>query len=155
MVKKIIVGEIEDYFWDDDRNPPVKLFKKACEMSKWEDWILYTNNPQFIEALEVLCGENNIEIYLRLNGKCKEVDFYDAYNYLGDVYDIINRIRLRKDLDKEITDEWISNQIKDYKRKYLEIMGDEKLLKIKRLKSADPISYDEWVELHNEVDGEM
>lgn len=152
MVKEIVVGEIK-YNAFELLDTPIELFKKAYEISKLDSWSIFTNNPQFIEALEVLCGEENIKIYLKLNGKCEEVDFFEAYNYLGDVYDIINRIRIKKDLGGDITDEWVSYQVKKYNEKYLELMGDEKLLKIKKLKSSDPISYEEWRQLHNDVDG--
>lgn len=152
MVKEIFVGEIK-YNAFELLGTPIELFKKAYQISKLDSWSIFTNNPQFIEALEVLCGEENIKIYLKLNGKCEEVSFFEAYNYLGDVYDIINRIRIKKDLGGDITDEWINYQVKKYNEKYLEIMGDEKLLKIKKLKSSDPISYEEWKQLHYDVDG--
>lgn len=150
MVKEIFVGEIK-YNAFELLDTPIELFKRAYKISKLDSWSVFTNNPQFIEALEVLCGEENIKIYLKLNGKCEEVDFLEAYNYLGDVYDIVNRIRLKRNLDSEITDEWINHQINEYNKKYLELMGDEKLLKIKKLKSSVPISYKEWSKLHDEV----
>lgn len=152
MVREIVIGEIK-YNAFELLDTPIELFKRAYKISKLDSWSIFTNNSQFIEALEVLCGEENIKIYLRLNGKCEEVDFLEAYNYLGDVYDIINRIRIKKDLGGDITDEWVNYQVKKYNEKYLELMGDEKLLKIKKLKSSDPISYEEWVQLHNDVDG--
>lgn len=151
MTKKIIVGEIEG---KELLMPctPIDKFKKTYKLSKIDNWVIYVNDAQFIEALEVLCGEENIKVYLTINGKCEEITFMTAYNYLGDVYDFINTIKIKKAFDEEITDEWIQHRIKEYNQTYLEVMGDELTLKIKRLNSSEPISYDEWVALHNEVD---
>lgn len=150
MSKIIVIGDIIE---PSLAQMPIKLFKKAYDLSKQENWVEFTNNPQFVEALEVL--NDDVKIYLRLNGKNEEIDVSEAYDFLGDVYDIINRIRIKKDLGGCITDEWIEHQIKEYDMRYMELMGDEKLLKIKRLKSTEPISYADWVRLHQEVDGDV
>lgn len=151
MMSKIIV--IGDIIEPSLAQMPIKLFKKAYDLSKQENWVEFTNNPQFVEALEVL--NDDVKIYLRLNGKNEEIDVSEAYDFLGDVYDIINRIRIKKDLGGSISDEWIEHQIKEYDMRYMELMGDEKLLKIKRLKSTEPISYADWIRLHQEVDGDV
>ena len=148
--KIIVIGDIiEPSFVQ----MPIKVFKKAYDLSKQEEWIVFTNNPQFVEALEVL--NDDVKIYLRLNGREEEIDVIEAYDFLGDVYDIIRSIRIKKDLDVDITDEWIEHQIKEYDMRYMELMGDEKILKIKRLNSTKPITYAEWVRLHQEVDGDV
>ena len=74
MTKKIICGEIREDFMD----TPINIFKKAVELSKIDSFTVKTNNPQLVEALEVLCGEKKILFLL------SEV-----------VVKIINRIRLR------------------------------------------------------------
>lgn len=148
--KIIVIGDIiEPSFVQ----TPIKVFKKAYDLSKQEEWVVFTNNPQFVEVLEVL--NDDVKIYLRLNGREEEIDVIEAYDFLGDVYDIIRRIKIKKDLDEDVTDKWIEHQIKEYNMRYMELIGDEKILKIKRLNSTEPINYAEWVKLHQEVGGDM
>lgn len=154
MNKIIVIGEIEG---KETSMPciPIEKFKKAYNLSKIDNWIIYVNDAQFIEALEVLCGEENIKVYLTINEKYEEISFLTAYNYLGDIYDIIDVIRIKNSFDEEITDEWIQNELNEYTKKYLEVMHDELTLKMKKLNSSEPLSYDEWVALHNEIDKVM
>lgn len=121
MNKIIIIGSINESF----KGTPSQLFKRAVELSKQEDFVVYTNNPQFVEALEVLCGANNVKIYIHLEGKYIEVDFFTAYNYLGDIYDTINAIRFKKQIKHVDEDdipfndyEFLENEINEYEEKY-------------------------------------
>ena len=112
--KSIIVGEIsEDYY-----STPIYIFKKAIELSKQDEFQVHTNNPQLVEALEVLCGEDNVKVYLTLNGLCKRITFLEAYNYLGDVYDIIDRIRGFNLAGAPIDEDELSFFIEEYNKKY-------------------------------------
>lgn len=122
MSRKIICGEItnkREYIWLDT---PIEIFRKAVSFRLLDDFTVYTNNPQLVEALEVLCGEDNVSIYIKLNGKCTEVSFSEAYHYLGDVYDIINRIRFHQEILEdfgEVCDfDYYQNQIKEYEDKW-------------------------------------
>lgn len=121
MTNKIFVGEVEEQYF----GTPIDIFKEAIGLytKRNEDFEVYTNNPQFVEALEVLCGENNIDIYIILDGVNYEVSFQKAYDYLGDVYDIINSIRFSKTLKEEEDDYYsditlVFNDIKEYEDKW-------------------------------------
>ena len=121
MCKRVIVGEIEDNYV----KPPVEMFKLALKLSKMDKFLIKTNNPQFLEALEILCGEENLEVYLKLNGDCVEVDVMTAYNYLGDFYGTINVMRFRKELShKNLEDEFFEEEIEKYVKKYDEVIKD-------------------------------
>ena len=122
MSKKIYCGEIKE----DIHGTPIRKFKKAVSLSKQDKFRVYTNDPQFIEALEVLCGEDNINIYLIINGKCIETSFLEVYNYLGDLCDTIGLIRLYNSgcsfykTETEIED-IINKEIKEYEVKWGDI----------------------------------
>ena len=124
MSRKIIIGEIRTKAVHVFKTP-IECFNVALELSKRKNFLLQSNNPQLIEALEVLCGEENISIYLKLGGKCKEISFLDAYNYLGDIYDIIDYIRICKTLDNSVDKEFIKEDIEDYIKKYEKMVGIE------------------------------
>ena len=55
-MRKIFIGDVEENVL----GTPIMKFKKAFELSTRNDFNVSTNDAQFIEALEVLCGENNI-----------------------------------------------------------------------------------------------
>lgn len=115
MAKEIICGEIHETIMD----TPINVFKKALELSKEEDFSIETNNPQFVEALEVLCGEENIDYYFFLNGEfIKEESVKQVYDYLGEVYNIINTIRFCDDIDCPADEESILEEIKEYEMKH-------------------------------------
>lgn len=116
MVKKIICGEIDEATI---KGTPIEVFKFAIELAKRDDFIVETNNPQLVEALEVLCGEKNIDFYISMNGELiKEESVVKIYNYLGDIYNIINQIRFIRDLeddfDLEAKEEDILDDIREY-----------------------------------------
>lgn len=114
-MKEIIVGEVAETIW----GTPIYLFEEAIRLSKEENFSIRTNNPQFIETLEVLVGEENMDIYIKLSGELNKVNFHTAYNYLGDLYHVINSIRFRSDLgSKKISDEWLEKQIRKYNKRY-------------------------------------
>ena len=72
-----------------------------------------------MEALEVLCEEDEIIILLCSEESRFPINIQTAYNYLGDVYDIIDSIRVHQRLDEEgITDEYIQHEIDEYNIKY-------------------------------------
>lgn len=98
---------------------PINIFKKAVELSKTDSFTVETNNPQLVEALEVLCGEKNIVFIIRSGGENYQQDTAMAvYEYLGDVYDIINSLRFQQELDMQITDKCIEDEINEYEAKH-------------------------------------
>lgn len=119
MTKTIVCGEIAEEMF----GTPIEIFKEAVKYAKKDEFYIETNNPQFIEAVEVLCGEDNIEFYIYIEGQyCKQDRAMDIYNYLGDVYDIINSLRFAIDIGKDfgdtITDDDIEKEINEYELKY-------------------------------------
>lgn len=119
--KKIIIGNVKEDFSD----TPINIFKKAIELSKQDKFILHTNNPLLVEAIEILCGEENITILLKHKYlHLEELDCIEAYNYLGDVYDILNGMRFLKEIksdfddDYELSDEYLEKEIKEYEEKW-------------------------------------
>lgn len=118
--KKIIMGEITE----DITGTPIAKFKKAITLSQHEAFIVYTNDPQFVEALEVLCGEKNIQVYLKLNGSCKKITVHEAYDYVGDIYHIINYTRFNHELQEDDNDsftvdyDYLNKQIEEYENKF-------------------------------------
>ena len=123
-MKKIILGEITDEIND----TPINNFKYAIELSQQESFTVYTNNVQFLETLEVLCGEDNLNVYLKLNGECEEITCMDAYEYVGDIYSILNGIRFDRELQEDGTNKfvpkynYINRLIKDYETKFKELV---------------------------------
>lgn len=117
MSKKIIIiGEIakESYY-----GTPIEMFERAIILSKMDSFEICTNNPQFLEALEVLCGEKNIEVYLKISGEYKYVNVVTAYNYLGELYDTIDAIRILYALDdKSVEDDFLNEEMRKYNEKY-------------------------------------
>lgn len=98
----IIIGDTrEDYV-----GAQIDLFMIAMRLSEQSEIIVHTNNPIFAEALEVLIGEDNLYFYLKIDNKYEEIDKYEAYDYLGDVFRIINGLRfeieINEDCDNEI-----------------------------------------------------
>lgn len=115
MTKNIICGEIMEEIY----GTPIEIFKEAIKYAKKDEFNIETNNPQFIEALEVLCGEENINFYIYINGQyCKQDKAMDVYNYLGDVYEIINTIRFISDLGDTISDKKLNKEINEYELKH-------------------------------------
>lgn len=119
MDRQIICGEIEETFTD----TPIEIFKKAVQLSAIENWTIKTNNPQLVEALEVLCGEETIRYFIYLDGEyCEQEKAMDIYNYLGDVYDIINSLRFQRELDDDFDilskEEYIQKEINEYEIKH-------------------------------------
>ena len=121
-MKEIHIGDIDECF----NGNPLENFKEALELSKQDDFYVQTNNAQVIEALEVLCGEKNIKICLRLYGKITEIKFITAYNYIGDFYDIIDCIRLSHIFGDKIND-MIDDFVEEYEDKYLHLVNDKKM----------------------------
>lgn len=115
MTKRIIIGNVREELYDS----PIRMFKMAVRLSKKDNWSVSTNNPQFLEALEVLCGEENIDVCFKEynSNKIKVITFQEAYDYLGDVYDIINSIRSDVFFDR-VNDDDIVKKIKKYEEKW-------------------------------------
>lgn len=115
MTKRIIIGNVREELYDS----PIRMFKMAVRLSKKDNWTVSTNNPQFIEALEVLCGEENIDVYFKEynSNKIKVITFQEAYDYLGDVYDIINSIRGDVFFDR-LNDDDVVGEIRKYEEKW-------------------------------------
>lgn len=114
--KIILIGDVTDDF---ALLNPIECFERAYELSKLDDFTVRTNNPQVVEALEVLCGEGEIVVLLCSKKRRFPINIQVAYNYLGDVYDIIDSIRIRKGISEEkITDEYIQHEIDEYNTKY-------------------------------------
>lgn len=114
MSKKIFIGEIdkESYY-----GTPIEMFKKAVELYKLDEFSISTNNPQFIETLEVLCGEENIKVFLKLNGEYKYVSVLTAYNYLGELYNTIDAMRIARMMGTDI-DDILDVDIDKYNKKW-------------------------------------
>lgn len=113
MAKIIIVGEVRSrdiYVFQ----TPVQRFRKAYEISKKDNFTIETNNAMMIETIEILCGEENLEVYLKINDKLKEISVIDAYKYIGGLYDVVNDMRLKTHFDEEITDSWFERQCEEY-----------------------------------------
>lgn len=116
-MKSIIIGNVREEFYDS----PIRMFQMAIRLSKQNDFTVRSNNPQFIEALEVLCGEENIVICFQTFhnlSKLIEIDFRMAYNYLGEVYDIINKLRMDMDFDDEIDWDGLESRIRTYQNRW-------------------------------------
>ena len=149
MSKKIIIGDIiadgcqtvDNVNYNiNQQYTPVDVFKEVVRLYKSKkDFILYTNNPQLIEAIEVLYTEGDeepdIELYLSVDTELIRLyDFREAYNYLGAPYDIIDTIRLLRgtkidetEVFKEI-DEWLQRTNIAYRARVKEgkyIRGDD------------------------------
>ncbi len=141
--RRIICGDIKEEIF----GTPINIFRDAIKAAKADEFCIETNNPQFIEAVEVLCGEENIDFYIYIDGQyCKQDRAMDVYNYLGDVYEIINSIRFISDLGDSISDKKLDKEIHEYElkhtyhaeekckvdesrfEKYEEIMRDPKLI---------------------------
>lgn len=118
MVRKIIIGKVREEF----DMTPIEKFMMALRLSKTDNFIIQTNDPQFVESLEVLCGEENVEVYLRVtDNQLHDITFQEAYNYLGDIYDIINTIRFSKDLTEDLGNEIIDeDEIMGYVDEYIQ-----------------------------------
>ena len=116
-MKSIIIGNVREEF----RDSPIRMFQMAIRLSKQNDFTVRSNNAQFIEALEVLCGEENIIICFQTfhnPSKLIEIDFRMAYNYLGDVYDIINSLRIGMQFDDEIDWDKLESEIRTYQNRW-------------------------------------
>lgn len=149
--KKIIIGDIIGDWCQTADNvnyninqqyTPVDVFKEVVRLYKSKkDFTLYTNNPQLIEAIEVLYTESDeepdIELYLSVDNYSELIrlyDFREAYNYLSAPYDIIDTIRLLRGMKidetevfKEI-DEWLQKTNIAYHERVKEgkyIRGDD------------------------------
>lgn len=123
--KIIIIGDIWEQYV---QYTPIEIFEEAIMLSISKGFIIRTNNAQFIEALEVLCGEKDIDIYIQLkNKKKKKISFLTAYDYLGDIYDIIDEIRGKNIAQQRDSfkinyqnEQWLNKKIEEYKKKYRE-----------------------------------
>lgn len=117
MAKIIIVGEVRSrdiYVFQ----TPVQQFRKAYKISKRDNFTIETNNAMMIETIEILCGEENLEVYLKIDDKLKEISIIDAYKYIGGLYDVVNDMRLKTHFDEEITDSWFERQCEEYIKKW-------------------------------------
>ena len=121
MDRKIIIGEINEQY----KKTPIELFKTAIKLSEKENFTVHTNNPQFIEAIYALCEEKSIEIYLKLNRKYAKISYIVAMNYLGDLYDIIDALRIMKVMDGYIDCDFLKEEINDYESKYRRFIENE------------------------------
>lgn len=124
--KKIFIGEIEEQYI----KTPIENFKEVVELfkSEKEHFEIYTNNPQVVELFEVLYGENNIDVFLISNNETHALTFQQAYDYLGDLYNIINEIRFDKQLNNENEDneyfasiDGINKALSKYERKWSDL----------------------------------
>ena len=126
MSKIIIMGDI---VVEEFSKTPLDNFKKAIRLSQSDDnFLVYTNNVMVVETLEVLCGEENINIYLKKGNKNVEIEPATAYNFVGDIYRIINSLRFQKELNEDIglcfKLKSVDEDIKEYIKKYDKILND-------------------------------
>lgn len=137
--KKIIIGDIMNDWCQatdnvnyniDQQNTPINVFKEVLRLYKSKkDFTLYTNNPQLIEAIEVLYTEGNkepdIELYLSVDNYSELIPLYDfreTYDYLGTTYDIIDAIRIARNFNQseEEVSKLISELIEEKETKWME-----------------------------------
>ena len=115
-MKKIIIGEIKE---ETRYDTPIELLKWAIQLSKEDEFSIQTNNPQLVEALGVLCGTDNVNVYLQLDDEIVEIGFEIAYEYLGEIYPILDLIRIIKSDENTGDDDLLSlHMIKEYEDKY-------------------------------------
>ncbi len=141
--KKIIIGDIAiEFFYTHEEISgeinncyftPLQVFENIYEIYKkdFKEFRLETNNPQLIEAVEVLYTKNgeepDIELFYQDKwGKLIQLnDFQEAYDYLGEPYDIIDSIRVARSFNEDEKDvlKLISELIKEKKVKWIERLG--------------------------------
>lgn len=141
--KKIIIGDIAiEFFYAHEEISgeinncyftPLQVFENIYEIYKkdFKEFRLETNNPQLIEAVEVLYTKNgeepDIELFYQDKwGKLIQLnDFQEAYDYLGEPYDIIDSIRVARSFNEDEKDvlKLISELIKEKKVKWIERLG--------------------------------
>lgn len=115
----VTIGEITDDGFAS--MTPLEAFKTAFNIAQHDTFSIETNNPQVLELLSLLCDD--LEVYLKIGEKSEEIDIYDAYGYLGDLYDVINRIDAKKFFsDKKIEYQDISDDLEEYEKKYMGIV---------------------------------
>ena len=114
--RKIFIGNIDG---ESFQGTPIELFEKAIELSKLDSFEVSTNNPQFLEALEVLCKEENLNVYLKVSlFENIPISISTAYDYLGDIYSIINSIRALMMFNGNVGENYLNEKIKEYKEKW-------------------------------------
>ena len=119
--KRVTIGDIENDILIG--LTPVQWFEKALNLYD-TDFDVECNNALFLEALEVLCGEENLEVYLKVDELIAKVDVIIAYNYLGDFYDVIDYLRTHVILlNEEVDMDKIKQEIKNFNEKYLKIVN--------------------------------
>lgn len=111
--KQIIIGDIEDSI----TGSPISQLRQAIFLSKQERFTVFTNNAQLIESLEVLCGEQEISIILKIGDNCCEIDFEDAYDYIADIYLILNFMRSGYE-----NKDYLERRMQEYEKKYQEMV---------------------------------
>lgn len=100
---------------------PLEAFKTAFNIAQHDTFSIETNNPQVLELLSLLCDD--LEVWLKIGEKSEEIDIYTAYGYLGDLYDVINYIRIMKDIgDKNIEYQDIADDVMEYENKYKRVV---------------------------------
>lgn len=111
----VTIGEITDDGFAS--MTPLEAFKTAFNIAQHDTFSIETNNPQVLELLSLLCDD--LEVWLKIGEKSEEIDIYDAYGYLGDLYDVINCIDAKKFFsDKKIEYQDISDELEEYEKKY-------------------------------------
>lgn len=117
MAKIIIVGEVRNrdiYVF----LTPVQKFRKAYKISQRDNFTIETNDAMMIETIEIMCGEENLEVYLKIDDKLKEISVINAYNYIGDLYNVVDHMRIKTLFDEEITDSWFERQCEEYLKEW-------------------------------------
>lgn len=113
-MKRIIIGEITETKID----TPINIFEWGLELAEQDEFDIQTNNAQLIELLELMCGEDNLECYIRLDSDYYKTNLLSAYNYIGELYDTIDSMRCCKILEDGINMNMIYEDLKEYKEKY-------------------------------------
>lgn len=141
--KKIIIGNIAiEFFYAHEEISegvsasyftPLQVFENIYEIYKkdFKEFRIETNNPQLVEVVEVLYTKNgeesDIELYYQDKwGKLIQLnDFQEAYDYLGEPYDIIDAIRVARSFNEDEKDvlKLTSELIKEKKVKWIERLG--------------------------------
>lgn len=114
--KIIWIGDIKE---DDFAHlNPIDAFEKAYQLTKIKEFNIETNNAQVIELIEVICGEDNIAIYLNLKGKYCQIPVRIAYQYLGKLFEIITHIRIEKEFGLDTSDKEMDKEIHEKLEEY-------------------------------------
>ena len=114
----IIIGDIElDVF---AHLSPLDALELAFQIAK-DEFCIETNNAQMLYLLSIL--SDNLLIFLTIDDKYKQIDITTAYQYLGEIYEMISKLEIVKAFGDEPLFEYLTDDIKKYQKKYKEVIS--------------------------------